>query len=94
MTVTKWPVAERAAPIPCPTQVLRSGRLLSPGGGRSKKAFETWLAARGKSWRKKVEVVAMDGFTGFRNAADEELSKVWAVMGSYARRVPGRRQGR
>ncbi|VEI14175.1 Transposase and inactivated derivatives [Actinomyces viscosus] len=62
--------------------------------GRSKKAFKTWLATRGKSWRERVEVVAMGGFAGFKNAAGEELPKAQAVMDPYARRVPGRRQAR
>jgi hypothetical protein len=38
--------------------------------GRSKQAFKTWLAERPRSWREQVEVVAMDGFTGFKTAAD------------------------
>ena len=36
--------------------------------GRSKHAFKTWLAARPQGWRDHVEVVAMDGFTGFKTA--------------------------
>jgi transposase len=34
--------------------------------GRSKQAFKTWLTERPQAWRDAVEVVAMDGFTGFR----------------------------
>ncbi len=41
--------------------------------GRSKQAFKTWLAEREESWRQAVEVVAMDGFTGFKTATSEEL---------------------
>ena len=37
-------------------------RLLDMVQGRSKSAFKTWLAARPKTWRDGVEVVAMDGF--------------------------------
>jgi transposase len=36
--------------------------------GRSKAAFKTWLADRHDAWRDAVEVVAMDGFTGFKTA--------------------------
>ena len=43
-----------------------------------KKVLKTWLAARGESWRGRVEVVAMDGFTGFKSAAGEELPQARA----------------
>ena len=54
-------------------------RLLGVVPGRSKKILKSWLAARGESWRGWVEVVAMDGFTGFKSAAGEELPKARAV---------------
>lgn len=44
-------------------------RLLDMVEGRSKQAFKTWLADRPQAWRDGVEVVAMDGFTGFKTAA-------------------------
>jgi hypothetical protein len=37
-----------------------------------------------------VEVVAMDGFTGFKTAAAEELPDAVAVMDPFPRRSPGR----
>ncbi|MEP7332365.1 MAG: transposase, partial [Terracoccus sp.] len=39
-------------------------RLLDMLEGRSKQAFKAWLAGRPQAWRDRVEVVAMDGFTG------------------------------
>jgi len=36
--------------------------------GRSKQAFKAWLAQRPQAWRDSLEVVAMDGFTGFKTA--------------------------
>jgi transposase len=48
--------------------------------GRSKQAFKAWLADRPKPWRDGVQVVAMDGFAGFRTAAAEELPDAVAVM--------------
>ncbi len=48
-------------------------RLLDMVQGRSKSAFKTWLAERPQAWRDAVEVVAMDGFTGFKTATTEEL---------------------
>jgi transposase len=46
-------------------------RLLDMVEGRSKAAFKTWLADRPQAWRDAVEVVAMDGFTGFKTATVE-----------------------
>ena len=48
-------------------------RLLDMVEGRSKQAFQHWLADRPQAWRDRVEVVAMDGFTGFKTATAEEL---------------------
>jgi len=58
-------------------------RLLDIVEGRSKQAFKTWLADRDQSWRDAVEVVAMDGFTGFKTAATEELPDAVAVMDPF-----------
>jgi transposase len=58
-------------------------RLLDMVEGRSKAAFKTWLADRPPAWREKVEVVAMDGFTGFKTAAAEELPDATAVMDPF-----------
>ena len=40
---------------------------------RSKQGFKTRLGERDTPWRDGVEVVAMDGFTGFKTATSEEL---------------------
>ena len=58
-------------------------RLLDMVEGRSKQAFKTWLAARPKQGRAGVEVVAMDGFTGFKTATTEELPDATAVMDPF-----------
>lgn len=58
-------------------------RLLDMVEGRSKKAFKTWLAEREESWRQQIEVVAMDGFTGFKTAAVEELPEAAAVLDPF-----------
>jgi transposase len=58
-------------------------RLLDMVEGRSKQAFKQWLTERDKSWRDGVEVVAMDGFTGFKTAATEELPDAVAVMDPF-----------
>ncbi len=54
-------------------------RLLDMIEGRSKQAFSTWLAARPQAWRDGVDVVAMDGFTGFKTATSQELPQATAV---------------
>ena len=56
-------------------------RLLDMVEGRSKAAFKTWLSARPQAWRDAIEVVAMDGFTGFKTATVEELPDAVTVMG-------------
>jgi transposase len=58
-------------------------RLLDMVEGRSKQAFKTWLARRPDGWRDAVEVVAMDGFTGFKTAAAEEVPDATAVMDPF-----------
>ncbi len=66
---------------------VRSGtgpaRLLDMVAGRSKQAFKQWLAARPQQWRQGVEVVAMDGFTGFKTATAEEMPDAVAVMDPF-----------
>ncbi len=67
------PVREKTGPA----------RLLDMVEGRSKAVFKTWLAARPQHWRDGVEVVAMDGFTGFKTAAAEELPDAVTVMDPF-----------
>lgn len=58
-------------------------RLLDMVEGRSKQAFKDWLAARPQAWREGIDVVAMDGFTGFKTATTEELPDAIAVMDPF-----------
>jgi transposase len=58
-------------------------RLLDMVQGRSKQVFKTWLGERDTPWRDDVEVVAMDGFTGFKTATNEELPDAVAVMDPF-----------
>ena len=58
-------------------------RLLDMVEGRSKAAFKTWLTNRPQAWRDAVEVVAMDGFTGFKTATAEELPDAVTVMDPF-----------
>ena len=58
-------------------------RLLDMVPGRSKQVFKIWLAERPQAWRAGVEVVAMDGFTGFKTAAAEEVPDAVAVMDPF-----------
>ncbi|MGY4646547.1 ISL3 family transposase [Mycobacterium sp. URHB0021] len=58
-------------------------RLLDMIEGRSKHAFQQWLAARPRDWRDGVEVVAMDGFSGFKTASAEELPDAATVMDPF-----------
>jgi transposase len=67
------PVRDRTGPA----------RLLDMVEGRSKQAFKQWLAERPAGWRDQIEVVAMDGFTGFKTATTEELPEAVAVMDPF-----------
>ena len=66
---------------------IRSGtgpaRLLDMVEGRSKRDFKQWLTGRPEAWRTGVEVVAVDGFTGFKTAAAEELPDAVTVMDPF-----------
>ncbi|WP_082784334.1 ISL3 family transposase, partial [Microbacterium laevaniformans] len=58
-------------------------RLLDMVEGRSKAVFKQWLAGRAQAWRDGIEVVAMDGFSGFKTAAAEELPDAVPVMDPF-----------
>src|SRR4051794_12788092 len=58
-------------------------RLLDMVEGRSKKALGAWLGERDQAWRDAVQVVAMDGFTGFKTATSTELPDAVAVMDPF-----------
>ena len=49
------------------------GAVIAMVPGRSKKAFATWLAAQTDTFKAGVQVVSMDGFTAYANAAKEHL---------------------
>jgi transposase len=51
--------------------------------GRSKAVFKTWLDAQSAEFRDGIEVVAMDGFTGFKTATAEDLLDAVAVMDPF-----------
>ncbi len=58
-------------------------RLLAVVEGRSKAAFKTWLETQTAAFRDRVEVVAMDGFTGYKTAAVEAIDTVTTVMDPF-----------
>ena len=57
------PVRDRTGPA----------RLLDMVEGRSASVFQTWLDAQPATFRNSVQVVAMDGFTGFKTAATQAV---------------------
>ena len=58
-------------------------RLLDMVEGRSKHVFATWLEERPQAWRDQIEVVAMDGFTGYKSAAVDKLPDAVEVMDPF-----------
>ena len=67
------PVRDRTGPA----------RLLDMVQGRSKPVFKTWLEQQSQQFRDGIEVVAMDGFTGFKTAAAEALPDAVEVMDPF-----------
>ncbi|MGP5036845.1 ISL3 family transposase, partial [Brachybacterium alimentarium] len=60
-----------------------SSRLLDMVPGRSKKVFKTRVDQQEQSFRDGIQTVAMDGFTGFKTAAAEEIPQAIAVMDPF-----------
>jgi transposase len=58
-------------------------RLLDMVPGRSAAAMSGWLAERDQSFRDGVEIVAMDGFGGYKNAATDALPDAVTVMDPF-----------
>jgi transposase len=58
-------------------------RLLDMVAGRSAHALTSWLSAQTPEFRGQVEVVAMDGFGGYKTAATEQLPEATAVMDPF-----------
>ena len=58
-------------------------RLLDLVAGRSAAALKTWLAGQAPAFRDRVEVVAMDGFGGYKTAATEQLPEATTVMDPF-----------
>ena len=58
-------------------------RLLDMVKGRTKQVFARWLADRPQAWRDRVQVVAMNGFTGFKTAANEQLPDAVTVLDPF-----------
>jgi len=58
-------------------------RLLDMVEGRSAAALSTWLANQPPAFREQVDVVAMDGFGGYKTAATEQLPEATAVMDPF-----------
>lgn len=58
-------------------------RLLDLVPGRSAAAFKTWLAEQTPTFRDQIEIVAMDGFTGYKNAAAEQVPDATPVMDPF-----------
>lgn len=53
------------------------------GLGRLKQAFKTWLAQQAPRFPAMVEIVAMEGVTGFKTAAAEELPDAVTIMDPF-----------
>ena len=58
-------------------------RLLDMRPGRSADVLRTWLQERDPGFRRQVQVVTMDGFTGYASAVDQVLPDATKVMDPF-----------
>lgn len=58
-------------------------RLIDMVPGRSIQVLRSWLNARDQEFRDRVQVVTMDGFTGYATAVDEALPDAVKVMDPF-----------
>ncbi|WP_425338848.1 ISL3 family transposase [Kocuria subflava] len=58
-------------------------RLLDLVPGRSGKVYSDWLAERGQEFRDGVVVATLDPFHGYKNAIDDQLEDVVAVLDAF-----------
>ena len=58
-------------------------RLLDIRPGRSADVLRTWLQERDPGFRSQVQVVTMDGFTGYASAVDQVLPQARKVMDPF-----------
>src|SRR4051794_22000300 len=58
-------------------------RLLDLVPGRSAAALTSWLSEQTHAFRDQVQVVAMDGFGGYKSAATDQLPDATAVMDPF-----------
>ena len=58
-------------------------RLLDLVPGRSAAALKSWLADQSQAFRDRVELVAMDGFGGYKTAAADVVPDATAVMDPF-----------
>ena len=58
-------------------------RLLDVVQGSSKRVLSSWLAARPQEWKDNIEIVAMDGFSGYKSAAASQLPGAVTVMDPF-----------
>src|SRR5665811_114188 len=67
------PVRDRSGPA----------RLIDMVEGRSARVFQAWLDAQPDTFRNTVQVVGMDGFTGFKTAAAQAVPDATTVMDPF-----------
>ena len=58
-------------------------RLLDMRPGRSAQVLRGWLQERDPGFRSQVQVVTMDGFTGYASAVDQVLPDATKVMDPF-----------
>lgn len=73
----------RNTPLTAVLEGTGRARLLDLVPGRSAAALKTWLLAQSPAFRDRIEVVAMDGFGGYKTAAAEQVPEATSVMDPF-----------
>lgn len=66
-----------------PHDEVKPARLHDVVPGRSSDSLDSWLDAQPQEFRDNIEVVAMDGFTGYATAVDKNLPQATKVMDPF-----------
>lgn len=51
--------------------------------GRCESSVWTWFAARPQSWRERIEIMTMGGFSGHKSATSEEVPQAVTVINPF-----------
>ena len=66
-----------------PVRDHRAACLLDVVQGSCKRAVSSWLAARPQEWKDTIEIVAMEGLSGYKSTVEAQLPGAVPVMDPF-----------